>query len=80
MKKMKVTDISFELKVVGKPDGDDNRNVLLIDDKGFLCGIFANETLAQAAIPHIRSNILRGNLLGGYKQPKRYVHNSYKRM
>lgn len=79
----KIKDITFETELVISKvaDAEGSKNIILVvDNYGYICGVFATEALAQAAIPNIRSNVLRGHLLGGYKQPKKYVHNSHRRM
>lgn len=80
MKKEKQMDnINFKTKVIEtKPDKDGSTTAtLLIDDKGYICGVYADEATAEAAMPNVRSNVLRGRLIG---KPLRPVYNSNKRM
>lgn len=41
---------------------ENNKSKVLIDDKGYICGIFSTEDEAKKAIPKIRWNILRGKV------------------
>jgi len=52
-------DVYFELKEIGKPDKKGKRAVTLVDQNGYMCGLFATYGQAKKAIPKIRRNLIR---------------------
>jgi hypothetical protein len=51
-------DISFKIVERGPVDNRGYRTQVLIDNNGFICGIFATARQAEKAIPKITRNIV----------------------
>jgi hypothetical protein len=51
-------DIFFTIEERGAPDAKGHRAKVLIDNRGYLCGIFATYKHAKAAMPRIRRNMI----------------------
>jgi len=51
--------ITFTIEERGPADKNGHRAKVLIDNEGYLCGIFATYKHAKAAMPRIKRNLIR---------------------
>lgn len=55
----KTYDVTFTIEERGTPDAKGHRAKVLIDNEGYLCGIFATYRHAKDAQPRIKRNLIR---------------------